>query len=587
MLRPLLAPALAAALILCPPGAAPAAAETTPPPEPAVPTELPAGAAVPWLTYEAEAGQFQGQRLVGQSGSDPAWEASGRSGVRLQAVGDYVEWQCQAPADTIVVRHCIPDAPAGGGLSGTLSLYVNGQHRQDLTLDSTHSWLYGPGENPQDNNPASGGRAHGFFAEAHAFIAGGLQAGDRLRLQKDAADALDFYLLDLVDLEAAPPPSPRPENFLAVTDFGAVPHDGQDDSAAALAALAAAQAQGRGLWFGPGLFHLERQLDLTDGVQVRGAGLWHTRLYFTATPKKWTNVFALRGRRVEVSDLAIDSALTRRGFPLHGFGGAGDNWLIENVWIEHVNAGGWIGGNCSGGILRNCRIRGTYADGVNLQNGIENCLLENNHCRGTGDDSLAVFSNSEAKYPGGKRACQNITIRHNTLVAPWWGQGCGVYGGKNLRIEANEIQDAVMAPGIAVTTGFKCWPLESAVIVKNHLIRCGGTVWKRRWGAISVYCPGAALQGLEIRENVIQDAVHMGFQVAGYPGRDTTRIELDFAGNQIRHPGAEAVWLESSCRGSARIHDNRAEDLPPGVVGLKNDAPAEQFQVSVADNQGF
>ena len=47
------------------------------------------------------------------------------------------------PANSIVVRNSIPDAPGGGGTTATISLYANDQFVQKLTLSSRNSWLYG------------------------------------------------------------------------------------------------------------------------------------------------------------------------------------------------------------------------------------------------------------------------------------------------------------------------------------------------------------------------------------------------------------------------------------------------------------
>jgi len=51
-------------------------------------------------------------------------ESSGRQCVRLSAPGQSVEFEAQAAANGAVVRYCVPDAPAGGGIDSTLSLYV-------------------------------------------------------------------------------------------------------------------------------------------------------------------------------------------------------------------------------------------------------------------------------------------------------------------------------------------------------------------------------------------------------------------------------------------------------------------------------
>src|SRR6218665_2680153 len=95
------------------------------------------GANVPWIEYEAEAGTTNAQ-VQGPSrelGTIPG-EASGRKAVVLSSTGHYVQWTTTAAANAIVVRNSIPDAPGGGGIQATLSLYVNGSKLTTLTLSS-------------------------------------------------------------------------------------------------------------------------------------------------------------------------------------------------------------------------------------------------------------------------------------------------------------------------------------------------------------------------------------------------------------------------------------------------------------------
>ena len=63
--------------------------------------------------------------------------------MRLNSTGQFVEFTSTNPANSIVVRNSIPDAPGGGGIEATISLYVNDIFSRKLTLSSQHSWLYG------------------------------------------------------------------------------------------------------------------------------------------------------------------------------------------------------------------------------------------------------------------------------------------------------------------------------------------------------------------------------------------------------------------------------------------------------------
>ena len=71
------------------------------------------GATVPWLEYEAETASTNGV-VIGPDrtfGTLPS-EASGRRAVRLESMGQYVEFTSTQRANGIVVRYVIPDSPA-------------------------------------------------------------------------------------------------------------------------------------------------------------------------------------------------------------------------------------------------------------------------------------------------------------------------------------------------------------------------------------------------------------------------------------------------------------------------------------------
>lgn len=112
------------------------------------------GAAVPYTEYEAEDGAYRGtlltadaQRTFGHTNFGT--ESSGRSSVRLDSTGQYVEFTSVNAANSIVVRNSIPDAPGGGGTEATLSLYADGTFVRKLGLSSKHSWLYGRTDDPE------------------------------------------------------------------------------------------------------------------------------------------------------------------------------------------------------------------------------------------------------------------------------------------------------------------------------------------------------------------------------------------------------------------------------------------------------
>jgi hypothetical protein len=98
-----------------------------------------------------------------------------------------------------------------------------------------------------------------------------------------------------------------------------------------------------------------------------------------------------------------------------------------------------------------------FADGCNLNNvsltgtSGSNLTATNNFIRGTGDDGMAI--NSVAYNTNGTTtytAMTNITMTHNTVIAPWGGKGIGVYGGSGHLVENNYIADTARYIGLGV-----------------------------------------------------------------------------------------------------------------------------------------
>ena len=114
-------------------------------------------------------------------------EAVGRKYVQLDAQGEFVELRTQAPANGLVMRYSIPDAPAGGGMDATLSLYINGVFEKKLQLTSRYAWNYG--DYPWTNDPEAG-NPHHFFDEIHTWIPS-VKSGDVIRLQVDSGDTAE------------------------------------------------------------------------------------------------------------------------------------------------------------------------------------------------------------------------------------------------------------------------------------------------------------------------------------------------------------------------------------------------------------
>ncbi|MET7396536.1 discoidin domain-containing protein [Dactylosporangium sp. NPDC005572] len=569
------------------------------------------GAAVPYTSYEAEAGTYTGQLVT----ADPlrtfghtnfGTESSGRASVRLSAQGQYVQVTSTNQANSIVVRNSVPDSASGGGQDYTISLYANDVFVQKLTLSSKFSWLYGTTDDTESlsNSPSSNARR--LFDESHALLPTSYPAGTRFKLQRDAGDTASFYYLDLIDLEQVAPALSQPAGCTSITAYGAVPNDGIDDTAAIQRAVTDDQ---NGViscvWIPAGKWRQEQKIltpDPTRGqwnqlgirnVVIRGAGMWHTELYTDTEPQNVVgninhphegNVGFEIEDNAQISDLAIFGATKNRANRGHGLNGRfGKNTKISNVWIEHVNVGAWVGRDYSdtpaywnpGDNLEftGMRIRDTFADGINFSNGTRNSKVFNSSFRTTGDDSLAVWANPFVKD-------QAVDIGHdnhftnNTVQLPWRANGIAIYGGYGNGIENNLISDTMNYPGIMLATDHN--PLAfsgTTTIANNGLYRCGGVFWgeQQEFGAITLFAQGKDIPGVIIRDTDISDSTYDGIQFktgGGVMTAQITNVKIDKSNN------GSGILAMSGARGQATLTNVQITNSAEGDVVKE---PGSQF----------
>jgi hypothetical protein len=583
------------------------------------------GAAVPFVEYEAEAAQYQGQLLE----ADPlrtfghtnfATESSGRKSVRLNSTGQFVEFTSTTSSNSIVVRNSIPDAPGGGGQDKTISLYVNGTFTQKLTLSSKHSWLYGTTDDPEGLTNTPQANARRLFDESHALLAQSYPAGTKFRLQRDASDDAAFYVIDLIDLEQVAPALPQPSGCVSITQYGAVPNDGVDDSAAIQRAVTDDQ---NGViscvWIPEGQWRQEQKI-LTDdptvpngggqynqvgisNVTIRGAGMWRSQLYSLIEPQDAGGInhphegnfgFDI-DKNTQISDIAIFGSGKIRGGDGNKEGGVGLNGRfgtgtrITNVWIEHANVAVWVGRDYSnkpelwgpgdGLEFSGMRIRDTYADGINFTNGTRNSRVFNSSFRTTGDDSLAVWANQYVKDPSVDIGHDNAFV-NNTIQLPWRANGIAIYGGYGNRIENNLVYDTMNYPGIMLATDHDPLPFSGQTLIAgNALYRCGGVFWgeQQKFGAITFFAQGRDIPGVTLRDTEIYDSTYDGiqFKTGGgqVPNVAITNVRIDKSNN-----GA-GILAMSGARGSATLTNVTITNSATGNVVVE---PGSQFVITGA-----
>jgi hypothetical protein len=494
------------------------------------------GATVPYTEYEAESGATNGVTI----GPDRAYltvaaEASGRRAVRLDNAGKYVQFTLSKPTNSLVVRASVPDNAAGTGTSANLAVYAGGAKVKDLPVSSTYSWVYGA--YPYNNNPA-GGEAHRFFDEFRTTLPS-YPAGTVLKLQNDGGTPIT---VDLVDTEVVAAALTAPANALSITDYGAVAGSG-DDTGAFNSAVAAAKSQGRTLWLPAGTWDITSRINV-DNVTVRGAGMWHTTVrgangkggFFATGPKVQLADFTIAGDVRYRDDANFDAALE---------GNFGTGSLLHNLWIEHTKVGLWASSGTDGLYVAGVRIRDTFADGVNLNGDLRNTRVDQSVLRNTGDDALAMWSNSAP--------VTNTAFTFNTAQLPMLANTAAIYGGNGNRIEDNLFSDTVYASsGIAISTWHGAQPFAGTTSVqRNTLTRTGG--YERNWGSsmggLWLYAEARDITSTVLVKDVdILDSSYQGLLMTWQ--RTISGVTFD----HVKIAGAGTYGIEISAAGSATFN---------------------------------
>lgn len=569
-----------------------------------------AGATLPFTEFEAENGTLVGGASVVRltsapttQYSSPALEASGHAYVQLTGTGQGVQWTntTGAPISAINLRESIPDSANGGGTTATLDLYVNGVFRQTLNLNSRQSWFYEGGNgnyNGSDQNPADGD-PRDFFDESRTFVTGApIAAGSTIELLRDSSNTAAFYDIDVLDAENPPPPITQPANSISITSCGAVADDnptngsadsGATDSTAAIQnCINQAESQHRTLWIPSGTFYLKGTQGLTaNGITIAGAGVWYSTVYRDVPLPNNTPLAALFDlTSCTVQDFHLDSDATSRA-EVDGGGGAmdtsGTNWTANDIWSQHVESGFWASG--TGGTVENSRLTAVWADGINLNNvSLNNTVgndltATNNFVRGTGDDGMAINSVSYNTDSNGNKTyytdMSGITMKHNTIIAPWGGKGIGIYGGSNQDVEDNYIADTARYIGLgAGRFGVNGSDLHGATVAGNTVVRSGGNGYNQGQPALQVGNGGdgqntGVVDGVTVSGNTIVDSLYDG---VGVSTSTNTQFEDNTVTSPWRNGFAIAPPYYPAPTGSASFTGNTVTGLSGGATAFVNNS---------------
>ncbi len=498
------------------------------------------GASTDYQSYEAEDCSTNGTLISSDTTYKTiASESSGRSAVELENTEDYISFTLTKPTDAMTIRYSIPDTADGKGQNATLDMYVNGSMLSAIPMSSTQSWLYGA--YPWTNNPGDGS-GHDFYDEVNFMLDKTYPAGTVIKFQVGADNYAANYVMDVIETELVSSANVQPANSLSITSYGAIANDGKDDTSAFTACIAAAAQQGKEVWIPQGSFDVNQMVDVPANVVIRGAGMWYSTLNGTTFTVQGSNVgfydFSMRGtantRRDSIDHAAIEDS------------GNIENLTAQNLWIQHYKVGMWLGSVNNLHLVGN-RIRDTYADGINLDGGCDNALIAQNDIRSTGDDGIALWSQTSDS---------NDVITDNTVRSPWLANCIALYGGTNDTVSDNIVENSINASaGINISTNFNPQAFAGTInVARNTLISCGsknsnlsvGAIW---FNTVVGYDNHA---NVNVDDNLVLNSVYQGVSFSG----SGTVDHVQMTGNVIANSGTYGVEIGSDASGAMVAKNN-------------------------------
>lgn len=543
----------------------------------------------PYLRYEAEPGfctEFKGEMLlppVPYSQVPLQAEASRQACLTLCNDGDFVEWTASAEGDGITLRFSMPDSDDGTGLTGKLAFYAGEEKLTDIAISSYWAWQYtdiaNSSEKYPDNTPGDQKFPRMRFDEVCVLLPRPIAKGERFRIVKEDGSEIP-YTVDFVEVEKVPAPISFDE-----IEGEKVMYDGS----VALAALINRSA-GKTVYLPAGTHNIDRRIIITaSNVKIKGAGMWHTTLYFSASPDNGST-YSQRGfesyaNGITLEDFSMNTANNRRyyqnnpsyqtGKGIQGSFGSGS--LIRNIRIDHFECGAWMGdygGTASRNLeVRHCRFRNNYADGFNFCSGSTSGTVSHCSFRNNGDDDMAVWST-------GNIASGN-TFEYDTAELNWRASSCAFYGGsdnsaRNLYI-ADGLEEGLHINGEFDGTGFSGVTTVERVTIE----RCGdeGGIPGQHGGFWGTACPALHIRGgyflslnnVSISNIEIFNSRYNAIGISSNNRKEINNLQLDNIHIDGVGDSDRAIYVDASAIGYGSYRDLQVENAPqPAVVNASN-----------------
>ncbi len=453
----------------------------------------------PYVRYEAGANSLGGGAELltfSMNQADLQFEATDREAVKLNSTGQFVEWTSSNAGQGMVIRFSMPDAPGGGGLNGSLGLYIDGQFYADIPLTSKWSYNYFDNVNSGDpniprNDPGTNRTVRMLYDEKRIKLDTEYPSGTTFRLERNSSSGgIDYYIVDFMELEPIPSPVAfNSSTMRSVVEFGATADDGTVDTQAFVNAVNTVRNTGEILYIPEGTFDLNFKWSIGHDVSIQGAGMWYTELHYTqGTPS--AGGISADGSNVHLADFYMSTENTIRTADYKGITGSyGANSTVDRVWVVHHETGAWIwqvnGVATSNFVMSHCRLRNNYADGINFSSGTTNSICEHSDMRNNLDDAMASWSPSD-----GPTASMFNEFRYNTAENTLRAAGVGFFGGGGHKAHHLIVKDNTEA-GLRINSDFPGYQFTNDEIEFSNITVIGsGTnanLWWNRYGAIDIF----------------------------------------------------------------------------------------------------
>ncbi|MDH6589762.1 hypothetical protein M2161_008868 [Streptomyces sp. SAI-133] len=553
-----------------------------------------------------------------------ASEASGRKAVQLTP-GQYVEFVLPHAANALNLRYSIPDAPGGGGITAPLDVSVDGRHRTTMTLTSQYSWLYN--QYPFTNDPDADllhpdwwitecscvpsvttpapridkpFRPSHFYDEQRLLLGRTYRAGDVVRLTVPTGSSAAWTVVDLLDTQLVGAPK-TVRGGVDVRAFGADPSGRRDAAPAIERAIAFARRADRPVYLPPGTFQVNRHIEVDD-VTLTGAGSWHTvlkgRQVTLDTPapdgSRHTGV-GLYGRsaadggsrNVHLSGFAIEGDVRERidTDQVNAIGGAMSDSTISGLYLHHTKVGLWFDGPMRDLRVSDNVIADQIADALNFHTGVTGSRVHNNFVRNSGDDGLAMWSQTTADAGN--------TFSRNTVQSPTLANGIAIYGGRDNTVRGNLVADPVRE-GSALHAGsrFGSEPFGGYLRFQDNTTVRAGTLdlnWRIGLGALWFYALDRSIDAdIRVTGDHYLDSTHNAIMlVSEYGVKDLYDIPAVHF-KDIRVDGTGNSVVSARTKGSATFENVDARNV--GAVGVNNcgsfNFPASGSEFTLTDLGG-